>query len=216
LPRPSLLRSRLLVIVNADARDYHTNDGRTCEKMVASMVIMNTTLALTLTCAALTGHAAPGGALSYTAPSAWRARPAASSMRVAEFVVPRAQGDAEDAELVIYYFGAFAVGTSDANIDRWIAQVQQPDGSPSAAKARRATRTINGLKVSTVDVAGTYTAEMRPGAAEHYNKPNFRLCAAVVDTPRGAYYVKLTGPANTVGAAQADYAKLLDSLRYAP
>ena len=174
------------------------------------------TVALILAFVAATGHAAPAGALSYDAPSAWRTRPPASGMRVAEFVVPKAQGDAEDAELVIYYFGGGGVGTADADIDRWIGQVQQPDGSPSAAKARRATRTINGLKVSMVDVSGTYTAEMRPGAAEHYNKPNFRVCAAVVETPRGPYYIKMIGPAKTVAAAQADYAKLLDSLRYAP
>jgi hypothetical protein len=153
-------------------------------------------------------------ALTYTAPPAWHTRPPASSMRVAEFVVPRVQGDAEDAELIIYYFGAGGGGGAEANIDRWIAQVQQPDGSASKAKATRAERTIGGLKVTTVDVSGTYTAEMRPGATEHYNKPGYRVCAAVIDTPQGAYYIKMTGPAKTVGAAQADYEKFLSSLKF--
>jgi hypothetical protein len=152
-------------------------------------------------------------ALTYTAPPAWHTRPAASSMRVAEFVVPKAQGDPDDAELIVYYFGAGGGGGVEANIDRWIGQVQQPDGS-AKAKAKSAERTINGLKVTTVDVSGTYTAEMRPGATEHYNKPDYRLCAAVVDTPQGAYYIKMTGPAKTVASAQADYEKFLSSLKF--
>lgn len=135
-------------------------------------------------------------------------------MRVAEFAVPKSQGDQEDAELVLYYFGPGGGGSAEANIDRWIGQVQQPDGSSSATKAKRAERTINGLKVTTIDVSGTYTAEMRPGSAEHYNKPGYRVCAAVVETPRGAYYVKLTGPAQTVGSAQGDYEKFLSSLKF--
>jgi hypothetical protein len=151
--------------------------------------------------------------LTYTAPPAWHTRPPASSMRVAEFVVPKAPGDADDAELIVYYFGAAGGGGAEANIDRWIGQVQQPDGSDSKAKAKRAERTINGLKVTTVDVSGTYTAEMSPGASEHYNKPGYRVCAAVIDTPQGAYYIKMTGPAKTVAAAQADYEKFLSSLK---
>jgi hypothetical protein len=153
-------------------------------------------------------------ALTYTAPAAWHPRPPASGMHVAEFVVPKAAGDAADAELIIYYFGAAGGGGADANIDRWISQVQQPDGSDSKTKAKRADRTINGLKVTTVDVSGTYTAEMSPGAADHYNKPGYRVCAAVVETPQGSYYIKMTGPAKTVGAAQADYEKFLTSLKF--
>ena len=152
--------------------------------------------------------------LTYTAPAAWHSRPPARSMRVAEFTVPKVQGDSENAELMIYYFGAAGGGGAEANIDRWIGQVQQPDGSPSKAKAKRAERTINGLKVTTVDVSGTYTAEMTPGAAEHYNKAAYRVCAAVVETPEGAYYLKMTGPAKTVAAAQPDYEKFLSSLKF--
>jgi hypothetical protein len=158
-------------------------------------------------------QAAPAGSLAFTAPPGWQTRPSASSMRVAEFVVPKAAGDAENAEVIVYFFGGMG-GSAEANIDRWIAQMQQPDGAASKDKAQRDAQTINGLKVSSVDVTGTYVAEMRPGATEHYNKPGFRLRAAVVETPRGAYYIKMTGPAKTVTAADADYRKFLASLRY--
>ena len=155
----------------------------------------------------------PTGGLTFAAPPAWKARPAASAMRVAEFIVPKVAGDTEDAEVVVYFFG-ISVGSVDSNVDRWIGQMQQPDGSASKDKARREAQTINGLKVTMVDLAGTYVAEVRPGATERYNKPNFRLRAAVIETPRGAYYIKMTGPAKTMAAADADFKTFLGSVRY--
>ena len=41
----------------------------------------------------------------------------------------------------------------------------------------------------------------RPGAGERLNKPNFRMRAAVLETARGPYFVKFTGPAATVAQA---------------
>ena len=55
--------------------------------------------------------------LNFTAPDGWRQSPASSSMRVAEFTLPRAPGDAEDAQLIVYYFGGSG-GSVDANITR--------------------------------------------------------------------------------------------------
>ena len=69
------------------------------------------------------------------------------------------------------------------------------------------------MKVTTVDLAGTYVAEVRPGATERHNKPDFRLRAAVVETPRGPYYIKMTGPAKTMAAADADFRKFLATMR---
>jgi len=39
---------------------------------------------------------------------------------------------------------------------------------------------------------------MSPGAANRNNKPHFRLRAGVVETPKGPYFIKLTGPEKTV------------------
>jgi hypothetical protein len=175
------------------------------------MITMPTALIAFLSAAAIAAPQAPG--LTFTAPPVWQSRPAASSMRVAEFVVPRTNGDSEDAEVIVYYFGGGG-GSADANVERWIGQMEQPDGSGSQAKAVRSSLTANGLKLTTVDVSGTYVAEMRPGATEHFNKPGYRLRAAVIETPRGPYYVKMTGPARTVGAANADFTAFLQSLRF--
>jgi hypothetical protein len=164
--------------------------------------------------ALMIGAQPSAGHLTFKAPQAWHSRTPASSMRVAEFVIPHAAGDSEDAELIVYYFGAQGGGSAQANIDRWIGQMQRPDGQPVKDSARTQSRTINGLTVTTVDVSGTYVAEVRPGSSEHYKKPGFTLSAAVVTTPNGAYYIKLTGPARTVAAAQRAYDDFLGSLSF--
>ena len=125
-------------------------------------------------------------------------------MRVAEFVVPLAQGDADDAELIVYYFGTGA-GTVDANIDRWIGQMQQPDGSSTKDKARRSTQTVNGSHVTMVDVTGTYVAEMRPGATEHYNKPGFRLRKDDGSRGRRVHGVRRLPPIRTLRRRRATF-----------
>ncbi len=152
--------------------------------------------------------------LTYTAPAGWTTVPTSSSMRVAQFTLPREKGDTEPAELVVYYFGGSG-GSVEANIERWLAQMQQPDGRPSKPLATRESRTVNGLSVSLVDVSGTYVAETAPGSAERHNSPNFRLRAGVVQTPGGPYFIKLTGPAKTVAAQSQAFDRFVASLAYA-
>ena len=153
--------------------------------------------------------------LTFTAPATWRSVPTSSSMRVAQYALPHAAGDTEDAEFVVYYFGGSG-GTVEANIERWVGQMQQPDGRPSSAVAKRQSRTVNGLKVTLVDVPGTYVAEMTPGSAQRRNSPNFHLRAAVIETSNGPYFIKLTGPAKTVAASEKQFEAFLGSVKFAP
>ena len=135
-------------------------------------------------------------------------------MRVAQYKLPKDEGDNEDASLVVYYFGASQGGSAQANIDRWISQMKQPDGSASKDKAKTETTTINGLKVTTVDVSGTYTAEMAPGSGSFHNDTNYRLRAAVVETPKGNYFVKLAGPSKTIARWDQSYTDYLKSFQF--
>ena len=150
--------------------------------------------------------------LSFVTPDGWTSTPPASSMRVAEFTLPRAPGDGEDAQLIVYYFGGSG-GSVDANIQRWIAQIEQADGRPSSAVAKKESRQVNGLTVSLVDLSGTYTAETAPGSAAHHNKPHFRMRAGVVDTPRGPYFIKLTGPEQTIAKWDGAFNQFVGSLK---
>ncbi len=150
---------------------------------------------------------AQAGTLTFTKPAAWTARAATSSMRVAEFVVPKASGDADDGEVIVYYFGGGG-GSVEANLQRWMTQVQ------STKEPTRTTATVNGLKLTSLDISGTYVAEMSPGSTEHHNKPGYRMRATVVETPKGPYFIKLTGPAKTVDLAGSAFDQFLQSLNF--
>jgi hypothetical protein len=139
------------------------------------------------------------GELRYKAPDDWVKEQTTSKMRVAQYTLPKTDGDPADASLVIYYFGSTHGGAVQANIDRWVNQMQQPDGSASKDKAKTETSTVNGLKVTSVDVSGTYTAEMAPGSGRAHNDANYRMRAAVIETPKGNYFLKLVGPTKTMG-----------------
>jgi hypothetical protein len=135
-------------------------------------------------------------------------------MRVADFVLPKVASDTEDATLTLYFFGATQGGGVTANIDRWVGQMTQPDGKASKDVAKTSIMTSHGLKISLVDLPGTYVAETSPGATEHFNKPGFRLRAAVVETPGGPYYVKAIGPTATMAKWDVVITEFLMTLRY--
>lgn len=151
-------------------------------------------------------------ALKFDAPAGWVSKPPASSMRVAEFTLPKTTGDAEDATLGIFFFGGQG-GNVEANLERWIGQMTQPDGRPSKQVAKTTKFTSRGLAVTLVELSGTYVAEVTPGSSERFNKPGFRLRAAVIETKEGPYFVKLTGPEKTVARWDESFMTFLKSLR---
>ncbi|HKY45966.1 MAG TPA: hypothetical protein VJM50_22940 [Pyrinomonadaceae bacterium] len=152
--------------------------------------------------------------LKFRVPAGWVEEERTSSMRVAQYRLPRAEGDTEDAQLVLYYFGQGQGGTTAANIERWVGQIKQEDGSASKDKAKEENFEANGLKVATVDVSGTYIAETTPGSGTLLNKPGYRLRAAVVETPKGSYFVKLVGPAKTVTHWNDSFLSYLKSFEF--
>jgi hypothetical protein len=151
------------------------------------------------------------GAFTFALPDGWKSVTPSSAMRKAQLEIT--QGP-DKAEVTFFQFGASQGGTAQANIDRWISQMQQPDGSSSKDKAKTETMTVNGLKVTTVDVIGTYTAEMAPGSGTFHNDENYRLRAAVVETPKGNYFVKLAGPAKTIAKWDQSYTDYLKSFEF--
>ena len=148
--------------------------------------------------AASTPAREPGAALVFDPPKDWVVGTPTSSMRKAQYRLPRVAGDAEDAECVVYFFGDMGGGNVEANIDRWCSQFEQPDGRDSKSVLERSERTVSGMAVHDVKLSGTYVAETAPGSGERVNKPGFELRVAIVASDHGDYFVKLVGPAATV------------------
>lgn len=154
------------------------------------------------------------GALKFSAPTGWVEEKPSSAMRVAQYKLPKVADDGEDASAILYFFGQGQGGGTAANIERWVNQMQQSDGSASKDKAKEETLTINGLKITSVDVTGTYTAEMAPGSGTFHNNPNYRLRAAVIETPKGSYYLKVVGPDKTMAKWDSSVSEFLKSVEF--
>ena len=134
-------------------------------------------------------------------------------MRLATYQIPPAPGDQESGECGVYYFGPGQGGSVEANVDRWIGQFQQTNGNPSKDVAKVEKRTINGLKVTTIDVSGSYTGMGGPAAPEGSPKQRYRLLGAIVESPQGSVFFKFTGPAKTVAENQSIFERMLSTLK---
>jgi hypothetical protein len=125
-----------------------------------------------------------------------------------------AEKDAKAGRLTVTRAG----GSVEANIDRWIGQFKQPDGKPSREAAKIEEKEYDGLKVHLFDLAGTF-ADSRGGpfnpAAEKVELENHRMLAAIIETDgAGFYFIKFTGPAETVKENAAAFWRALEGLEW--
>ncbi|HEX9620205.1 MAG TPA: hypothetical protein VF989_08730 [Polyangiaceae bacterium] len=152
--------------------------------------------------------ALPAAEITWEDPADWQRPPPKNAMRKANYVVPRAPGDSEDGELVVFYFGPSEGGDLEANVQRWTKQFS--DIEPEDVK--RADRTANGLRQHTVEIeSGTYSSGM-PGG-QQTPMQGYALLGAIVQAPSGNYFFKLTAPEKTAKAARPSFYKLLDSAK---
>jgi hypothetical protein len=146
--------------------------------------------------------------LKWTAPAGWKNQ-GQQSMRAATYTVPAAPGDKDSSECVVYFFGQGQGGPIQANLDRWKSQFQTADGKPTPAKI--ATRTVNGLAVTTIDVSGNYSGMGGPLATSTSVAKDYRLLGAILVNAGGNIFLKFTGPSKTVTANQQKFEQLLTS-----
>jgi hypothetical protein len=132
-------------------------------------------------------------------------------VRKAQFKLPHQGADTDDAKLVVYLFGKGEGGSVEDNIQRWAGEYEQPDGRKSSDVAKRSTRKVNGMDVAEVDVSGTCVAETAPGSGQRPRRENWRTLAAIVQSDHGSYFVKLMGPAATIGYWEPSFRKYVSS-----
>jgi hypothetical protein len=156
-----------------------------------------------------TGSAPSASGLKFAAQNGWISEDLSSSMRKVQYRLPKADGDSEDAQMVVFYFQGGGGGVQ-ANIDRWTSQFTKPDGSP-ATDQKTTHKVSNGIPITVVDVGGTYVAGMgsTTGGAP---RPGFRMIAAVAESANGPWFFKLTGPAKTVARWEPSFQAFLDSI----
>lgn len=159
------------------------------------------------------GTAAPAGAggvkaggvketsIVWKAPDAWTVVEHPSPMRLATYRIPKAEGDAEDGELTVTRVG----GDVASNIQRWSKQFE---GAPAPKTSER---TAGGMKVTIVELEGTYSGMAMPGQAAAAPKADYAMLAAIVEGDGDPHFFKLTGPKKTIDAARSGFDELVAS-----
>jgi hypothetical protein len=145
-----------------------------------------------------------GGGLSYEVPDNWKEEKPSSSMRKAQYRLPGADG-AGDAEMAVFVFPGGGGGIQ-ANINRWIGQFKQPDGSDSMGKTQIKKIESYGLPVSIIYVTGTHLKGSMMGGSTTELK-NYAMVAAIVETSTDPWFFKTIGPEVTINHWRPDFEK---------
>jgi hypothetical protein len=157
------------------------------------------------------------GGVTCLVPGDWTVQPAGGQFRVAQYALPKASGDTAQTLLIVFHFGKGGGGTVEDNVKRWMGMMRQPEGTDVMKVTKRQLIEREGLRITTVDIPGTYLERPFPMSDEFKERPNYRMLAAIVDTTKeegdGPYYLRIVGPAKTVEAAKPGWDALIASLK---
>lgn len=149
--------------------------------------------------------AGPGGvkdsSIVWKAPEAWTVVNHPSPMRLATYRIPKVDGDAEDGEMTVTRVG----GDVQSNIQRWSKQFE---GAPAPKTSERM---AGDMKVTIVELEGTFSGMAMPGQAAASPKADYAMLAAIVEDSGDPHFFKLTGPKKTVEAARGGFDELVGS-----
>ena len=138
-------------------------------------------------------------------PKGWQQETPSSAMRKVQAGVP---GEAGDGELVVFFFGEGGGGGVEANIQRWIDQMEVPQDTLTQREVIKA----NGLQITWVDVSGTLKPS-KVGIGPTTPVPNSRLLGAVVEGSGGPWFLKVVGPDATLGDHLDGFVQMLKNLQ---
>ena len=130
--------------------------------------------------------------VTFTAPAGWGRKEVQGGFVDAEYVLPKAEGDAADGRLTVSRAG----GAIDANIERWRGQF---GGKPE--KETRDEFEVAGVKVIVVDMSGEF-ADQRGPFAPPTKRAGYRMFAAIVPIGAQNHFIKATGPEKTIAQQQ--------------
>ena len=139
------------------------------------------------------------GDFVFTRPEKWGWVTPDSAMRKAQLLVPAGE-DGVSAEVTFFHFGAGQGGSVQANVDRWFKQFS--DGSTDAR-----TEQVGKTTVTFAKAFGTFASGM-PGGPTTPLK-DYALRGAILASPSGDVYVKMTGPQKIVKHAEPAFEEMI-------
>jgi hypothetical protein len=145
------------------------------------------------------------GGISWSYPSRWQSHPP-RPMRAATYLIPHDPTDSSDGECAVFYFGKGQGGDVDLNIKRWGSQFE------SVNKGEKSELNISGVKITRVELSGTYLAPSMMTGEASGRLENYVLLGAIAEAPEGMVFFKFTGPSKTVLAAAEEFNAILNSI----
>jgi len=141
---------------------------------------------------------------SIDAPKDWVREPPRSRMRVAQFRLPKAEGDPREGVCTFIVAG----GDVASNVNRWRTQFKE---NP---EAKTETVDAGGVKVTVVTIQGTFMEQARPMAGGPGTARDNTIMQALI-APMGdrSLFVKAWGPAPTMKKYAEGFVAMAKSLR---
>lgn len=153
--------------------------------------------------------------LKSTAPAGWKMEePTAQqkNFRKYQFRIAKADGDKEDAEVVVFFFGPGGGGGKEANLQRWKGQFKAPAGEQAKLDEFKA----GDVAVTQLDVKGIYLFKVggpfNPNAKTE-EKPDYRMLGVIFESKNGPYFMRLLGPEKTVTGHKNEFDDWLKSFK---
>ena len=149
-----------------------------------------------------TASSEEGIPLTYVVPAGWAKQSPSNTMRLAQWGLS-AEAGGKPGEVYV----ATAGGDVASNVARWVKQMGQtkPDKTTEL--------TVAGMRVTRVDVTGTFAGMSGPGAPAASPESGYRLLGAVVETGDVLTFVKATGPAAVMAREEMAFDAFLASLK---
>ena len=153
--------------------------------------------------------------VKFTIGEGWKKVQPASKLRAAQYELP---GPGGAGEAIVFYFGPGQGGDAKANIDRWVGQFKHSEETSTSQELNVAELDKDGLKVSLVKTAGTYTpTAMGPMVPSGEPKADYALFGMVIEGgAKGSIFLRATGPKATIDAQTAALEGLANSVAKAP
>lgn len=142
---------------------------------------------------------------TFTRPDGWEWVESTSAMRKAQLKVTDA-AKKEIGEVVFFHFGEGGGGGTQANIERWLGQFQEPNDK---LNSKIEEVTIGKHKVTHVQAEGTYLSGTPGGPKTPL--PNHVLLGAIIESAQGNVFIRFTAPANLGKASREAFRKMVES-----
>lgn len=138
----------------------------------------------------------------FQVPRAWEEKPKRNDVIAAEFAVP---GTAGPGRLTL----SSATGGLTANVQRWRDQFQPEADSP---EPKESTLSVQGQDATFVELFGTFRDSFSGGQPQR----DWAMLGAVIPLKKTgeAYFVKLTGPRESLEANRDKFVKFVESAKF--